>query len=143
VQNSTIKSHSKIPLLGDIPLIGRLFRSDNDEDTRSEVMVFLTPYVLDTPAELEAYSRKRKIAADAGEMWSQGFSGSKLADPPDRKTADRLHEAGIDPAAPIGTKSAVRIVSQPQAILDDQTTLTTNAPQADPASEPPTRTPAP
>ena len=142
VQNSTIKSRSKIPLLGDIPLLGRLFRADNDEDNRSEVMVFLTPYVLDSPAELEHYARKRKIAADAGAMWTQGFSSSKLADPPDRETAHRLQEAGIDPAAPVGVKT-IRILSQPQAILDDQTTLTTNAPQADPASETPTRTPAP
>jgi general secretion pathway protein D len=142
VQNSTIKSRSKIPLLGDIPLLGRLFRADNDEDNRSEVMVFLTPYVLDSPAELEHYARKRKIAADAGAMWTQGFSSSKLADPPDRGTAQRLLEAGIDPAAPVGVKT-IRILSQPQAILDDQTTLTTNAPQADPASETPTRTPAP
>ena len=105
-------------------------------------MVFLTPYVLDTPAELEAYSRRRKTAADAGEMWSQGFSGSRLADPPDREAAQRLHETGIDPAAPIGAKS-IRILSQPQPILDDRTTLTTNAPQADPVSETPERTPAP
>ena len=135
VQNSKIKSRSKIPILGDIPLLGRLFRSDNEEDTRSEVMVFLTPYVLDSPIELEQYARRRKIAGDAGEMWTQGISGSKLADPPDTETALRLYDAGIDPAAPIGTKSAVRIISQPQAILDDQTTLSTNAPQAAPSSE--------
>jgi len=129
VNSSTEKTRSKIPLLGDIPYLGRLFRSDRYKESRTEVMVFLTPYVLDTPEELQAYSRRRKIAADAGEMWTQGFSGSRLADPPDRETTRRLHEAGIDPAAPIGTKSAVRIVSQPQAILDDRTILTTNAPQ--------------
>lgn len=142
VNSSTEKTRSKIPLLGDIPYLGRLFRSDRYKESRTEVMVFLTPYVLDTPAELEAYSRRRKTAADAGEMWSQGFSGSRLADPPDREAAQRLHETGIDPAAPIGAKS-IRILSQPQPILDDRTTLTTNAPQADPVSETPERTPAP
>ena len=43
---------------------------------------------------------------------------------------------------PVGAK-AIRILSQPQAILDDQTTLTTNAPQAAPAPQPQQRTPTP
>jgi hypothetical protein len=90
------------------------------------VMVFLTPYVMDSPAELEHYARKRKAAGDVGDMWTQGFSSSKLADPADPKTVKRLKAAGTDPAAPLAP-APVHIISQPQAIVDDQTTLTTNA----------------
>ncbi|NLF21881.1 MAG: hypothetical protein GX590_01855, partial [Lentisphaerae bacterium] len=132
VQNSKLKSRSKIPILGDIPFLGRLFRADNEEDTRSEVMVFLTPYVMDSQAELDEYARRRKAAGDAGEMWTQGFSSSALADPPDRQTARRLEAAGVPPVqTPLTNRSPVRIVSQPRVILDDHTTLTTNAPETE------------
>ncbi|WP_137669170.1 hypothetical protein, partial [Sphaerospermopsis reniformis] len=35
------------PILGDIPLIGSLFRSTNRENVRREVIVLLTPQVMD------------------------------------------------------------------------------------------------
>ena len=38
---------SKVPLLGDLPLLGSLFRTTSTENERSEVVVLLTPQVLD------------------------------------------------------------------------------------------------
>ncbi len=37
---------SKVPLLGDIPLLGRAFRSDDTSSTRTNLMVFLRPTVV-------------------------------------------------------------------------------------------------
>lgn len=37
---------SKVPLLGDIPLLGALFRSRTKKDNRTELLVFLTPRVV-------------------------------------------------------------------------------------------------
>lgn len=36
----------KVPLLGDLPLLGHLFRSQRWEESRREVIIVLTPYVL-------------------------------------------------------------------------------------------------
>jgi type IV pilus assembly protein PilQ len=38
---------SKIPILGDLPLIGSLFRSTQRENRRQEVIVLVTPQILD------------------------------------------------------------------------------------------------
>jgi type IV pilus assembly protein PilQ len=38
---------SKVPILGDIPLLGALFRDTDRENTRQEVIVILTPQILD------------------------------------------------------------------------------------------------
>jgi type IV pilus assembly protein PilQ len=38
---------SKIPILGDLPLIGSLFRQTNRSNERKEVIVLLTPQVMD------------------------------------------------------------------------------------------------
>lgn len=36
----------KIPVLGDIPILGYLFRSKKDENVKQELIVFITPHVL-------------------------------------------------------------------------------------------------
>lgn len=42
---------SKVPLFGDLPLIGGLFRHNSIEQTNSELLVFITPRVIDESAE--------------------------------------------------------------------------------------------
>ncbi len=37
--------HNKVPILGSIPLLGRLFRSSSTEHSRAELVVFVTPYI--------------------------------------------------------------------------------------------------
>lgn len=44
---------SKVPLLGDIPVLGLLFRNNYKTDGKSELMVFLTPRLLDDAATLK------------------------------------------------------------------------------------------
>ena len=56
---------TKIPVLGDIPLIGTLFRRRQKSDTRSELLIFLTPHIVYNPTELAALSSKERGKADA------------------------------------------------------------------------------
>jgi general secretion pathway protein D len=37
---------SKVPILGDIPLVGRLFRRDTKRVTKRNLLIFLTPYIV-------------------------------------------------------------------------------------------------
>ncbi len=37
---------SKVPLLGDVPLLGYLFRNTNKTDTKRELLIFVTPQIL-------------------------------------------------------------------------------------------------
>jgi len=41
------KSISKIPFLGDIPILGRFFRNEKQSKSESEVMIFLTAHIVD------------------------------------------------------------------------------------------------
>jgi len=45
---------SKIPLLGDIPLLGQLFRFSAKSSTKSELLIFLTPHIVRAPNDLVA-----------------------------------------------------------------------------------------
>ncbi|MDJ0736271.1 MAG: AMIN domain-containing protein [Nostocaceae cyanobacterium] len=47
IQESDRVSVSKVPILGDIPLLGSLFRSTNKTNQRNEVIVLLTPQIMD------------------------------------------------------------------------------------------------
>lgn len=47
IQESDRASVTKVPILGDLPLLGSLFRSTNRNNTRQEVIVMLTPQIID------------------------------------------------------------------------------------------------
>lgn len=42
----------KTPLLGDLPGIGRLFRYQGRSETKAELLVFVTPRLIDTPGDI-------------------------------------------------------------------------------------------
>ena len=44
-QNESV-SASKIPILGDIPILGRLFRKDSLSDNQTQIIIFIAPKVV-------------------------------------------------------------------------------------------------
>jgi general secretion pathway protein D len=49
---------TKIPWLGDIPYIGAVFKKTKKTRVRSELLIILTPHVINTPGEAEKFSRE-------------------------------------------------------------------------------------
>jgi general secretion pathway protein D len=58
-------SESKIPFLGDIPILGNLFKHKIKSDARTELLIFLTPHVIAAPSEFAMASEKEKSKFDA------------------------------------------------------------------------------
>jgi type IV pilus assembly protein PilQ len=56
-----VTSRSQIPLLGDLPLIGAFFRKTTDSMQRQEVIVLLTPHIIDEPRETQSDARADDI----------------------------------------------------------------------------------
>lgn len=54
VSSSDSKSHDKVPVLSNIPLLGNLFKARQDQKSKREVIIVLTPYVL---AETQSISK--------------------------------------------------------------------------------------
>ncbi len=46
ISESEVESSNRVPILGDIPIIGRLFGRDYSETGRTEVIMMITPHVL-------------------------------------------------------------------------------------------------
>ncbi len=59
MRDSIVRTQNKIPLLGDIPVIGFLFRSTKSQKSKQNLLMFLTPYVVRSQADLRTiYERK-------------------------------------------------------------------------------------
>jgi type II secretory pathway component GspD/PulD (secretin) len=62
MKEDTNKNIKKIPILGDIPLLGRLFRDQADTKEKTEIVIYIVPYLIrektedpDIPLRLEGY----------------------------------------------------------------------------------------
>ncbi len=53
IQESEQISHKKVPLLGDLPIIGSLFQNQATEKKRSELIIMITPRILKDVDEIE------------------------------------------------------------------------------------------
>ena len=42
-----------VPFLGEIPLVGMLFRNESESSIKTELLIVLTPYVIESPAEID------------------------------------------------------------------------------------------
>ena len=80
VQTTYQNSNTRVPILGSIPVLGGLFRSEDTARNRTELLVLITPYVLMTPAEARAETERLHRSSNvAAEDWYRGWSDSSLA----------------------------------------------------------------
>lgn len=77
IRNQVTSTVNKIPILGDIPLLGQLFRSTSKDNQKTELMVFLCPHVVRTPDE--AHDLREQQIKD---MSPEGQKSFKNAMPP-------------------------------------------------------------
>ncbi len=61
ITNQDVKTYSQVPLLGDLPLIGALFRSKNFSEGKSELVFFITPEIVN----VETNEQKRELDKSA------------------------------------------------------------------------------
>ncbi len=82
VRHRRSRSRSGIPLLHRIPILGVLFGRKDYGVSRDEVIVFLTPYVMNTPEQAMAEAQRRKLHLRTEGLWTRGWSDSPLAEGP-------------------------------------------------------------
>lgn len=58
MSENTEKSNTKVPLLGDLPVLGYLFRGETDATTKTELVILITPKVLDSTTQWQSISDK-------------------------------------------------------------------------------------
>ncbi len=60
IGQDTNEDDYKVPLLGDVPVLGWLFKSHSSSQDKTNLFIFITPHIVENPAELvDLYHKKR------------------------------------------------------------------------------------
>jgi type II secretion system protein D len=92
IATQKINQERKVPLLGDIPLLGYAFKRKVKQDTKTELLIFMTPTVIQRPGDLAHASMKE---ADRLRLAPETFNQEQL---------DRF-VGGNEPGAPVEQES--------------------------------------
>lgn len=119
METQRIETIRKIPLLGDIPLLGAAFRRTVKDDSKKELMIFLTPHIISRPSQVEELAAT-EIART--ELVEKAFTETEM-----EKFFDSPLELGKDAAAvEIRRASPVSPVNR-VTVKETQAVLTTPA----------------
>jgi general secretion pathway protein D len=75
ITENTTDGRSRVPLLGDLPVVGWLFGQTNQQRVRSELLVFLTPTVFSSPEEARNFSLELRRRIDT--IWKKDGSARR------------------------------------------------------------------
>ncbi len=100
IQDQIVLTETKIPCLGDIPLLGWLFKSTSEDVRKTNLIVFIRPRIINSRGELEEttervrerYDSVRQPEADAENMLRESFGLPERPAPESESTP----EAGED-----------------------------------------------
>jgi general secretion pathway protein D len=76
--------HSKVPLVGDIPVVGNLFKNKSDNITRTELFIAITPQVVRDPRQI------RSVADEFRDKLNLTTRPQRGGPPEKRENVDRL-----------------------------------------------------
>ena len=103
IENKVSKSTFKVPLLGDIPYLGTLFRAETKNNYQTNLMVFLRPTIIRNRGDSlsftrRKYNRVRQQQLAIPESWNPMFRDGSTPLLPKLDTYLR-HTSGVQPTA--------------------------------------------
>ena len=78
IEDNFSEGESKVPLLGDIPLLGYLFKTSTKKEDKKVTMMFIRPTIIRTPGDAKDLSNNRFEHLISREL--DGKKQSKLSD---------------------------------------------------------------
>ncbi len=90
IQDTLSESETKVPFLGDIPILGWAFKSVSDRVLKTNLLVILTPHIVRDPADL-----KRLTVESREEFRSSGGGALALTDD-EKEAREKALRAGVD-----------------------------------------------
>lgn len=116
IEDNYRDSESKVPFLGDLPVLGNAFRSNTTNKTKNNLMVFIHPIIMPDGQSADAYTRMKYHTMQQQQQRSKVLQRDRLDGgastlPPDMNrvtngTADSLHNPPPPPPAPAVKKVA-------------------------------------
>ncbi len=132
ISNRGEAGESRVPVLGDIPLIGRLFRYERKDKEKVNLIIFLTPHVIRSPRDLDFVSADRRA-----QFRSQMRDPSTLL-PGDPVTVEREQRTELEThtkPAVVKSKTTVKTTTPVSTKVQETTTVAPAAVKASPPVE--------
>lgn len=96
LEDSVTTGVDSVPILGDIPLLGKLFQYDRRQRTKTNLMVFLRPYIIRNAAagrgltqDRYDFMRRAQARVQPGQHWALPDMNAPILPPPDVPAAVR------------------------------------------------------
>jgi general secretion pathway protein D len=100
IQDAKAESESKVPFLGDIPLLGNLFKRKITSDVKTELVIFLTPRIIPAPMAIASLSATERAKSDAVKALSQRELERFLDTLPTKKDSKSKGKKPVKPTPP-------------------------------------------
>jgi len=65
IDDTTTNNETKVPVLGNIPVLGWLFKDTSEKTTKTNLYIFITPRVIENPGEAKSVLQEKKEQMDA------------------------------------------------------------------------------
>ena len=110
ISSSRSDTKTKVPLLGDIPAVGRLFQNRNRTGVRTEMLMLITPYVVEDASQARAITDaiRNRFGNETRSRWSKLMDRSAASQP----------QAGQAPAATGAAADAPATTAAPASTAD-------------------------
>ena len=143
IQERTLKSVSKVPILGSLPVLGWLFRNETTKKTRTNLLLFLTPYIIRDQSDYRRiFERKMAERAEFVRRFYGDETGYQTVINYDKKQgpSSRLHKGIEDELTKVenggsGSKGE-RVIGPQQKYQPGQMDGAEGKPAAEPAPAP-------
>jgi type II secretory pathway component GspD/PulD (secretin) len=137
IQENDTRTTTKVPLLGDLPLVGRVFRNDNVQGQRNELIIVVTPHIvkqgaavlpgpalraIPTPAALPTLPPNTRLPAPSGQLPGRPA--------PSRIVRSQMTPATFATATPSGLVASPTPLAQPTAFAQTNVFTFGAAPQS-------------
>jgi general secretion pathway protein D len=71
MENDKSQQETKIPVLSSIPLLGNLFKHKTTSNAKTELIIFLTPHIVQAPSQLAALSARETAKSPAAKSFPE------------------------------------------------------------------------
>lgn len=97
IDERTVESESKVPLLGDIPILGHLFKSTSTETEKKNLMLFIKPTIIRTGLTADGVTQ-RKYNYIRAEQLQRAQDGVKLMPDAEKPVLPDYNSEAVMPA---------------------------------------------
>jgi general secretion pathway protein D len=90
IRDNVTSSTSKVPFLGDIPILGWLFKSKSTKVEKTNLMIFITPYIIKNESDASEITKRKE---EGLEQFRKAYSIEKKSEQPTQISVPPATEA--------------------------------------------------